>query len=49
MSYSYEQLSDMYDNDPKLWSMLDWENDSLPDLTEADLYPDEEVSEPDEL
>jgi hypothetical protein len=48
MSYTYEQLSDMYEpNDPKLWAMLDWENDSLPDLTEADLYPDEE-SEPDE-
>jgi hypothetical protein len=47
---TYEFLIDAYDpSDPNLWSMLDWENDSLPDLTEADLYPDEEVSEPDEL
>jgi hypothetical protein len=43
---TYEQLSDMYEpSDPKLWAMLDWENEDLPDLTEADLYPEEMVSE----
>jgi hypothetical protein len=46
--YTYEELSQMYEpNDPKLWSMLDWENDSLPDLTEADLYPYDQVSDDD--
>jgi hypothetical protein len=40
---TYEQLTDMYEpSDPKLWSLLDYECD----LTEADLYPDENVSEP---
>jgi hypothetical protein len=34
-------LSQMYEpSDPKLWSLLDYECD----LTEADLYPDEDVN-----
>jgi hypothetical protein len=42
---TYEFLIDAYDpSDPNLWSMMEW--DKLPDLTEADLYPDEFVSEP---
>jgi hypothetical protein len=41
MSYTYEQLSDMNEpGDPKLSAMLDWDYD----LTEADLYPDEDVN-----
>jgi hypothetical protein len=43
---TYEFLIDAYDpSDPKFWSMLDWENEDLPDLTEADLHPEEMVSE----